>query len=162
MVYPVAETASDELRQRGCQLLRPVGRQSSVNQVEESMKRTTIAMTGISAAAAISLGAAGPALAGSAATAALKSCSASVTKTHPADYTTTDVKVRTAPGVEVFTVAHYKTVNRAYYRIANSAGRATIAYYVSGATPGHRVVVDVTVVSAHQANSCSTSFTPKS
>jgi hypothetical protein len=131
-------------------------------QVEESMKRTTIAMTGISAAAVISLGVAGPALAGPATTAALKSCSASVTKSRPADYTTTDVRVRTAPDVEVFTVAHYETVNRAYYRMANSAGRATIAYYVSGATPGHKVVVDVTVVRGHQANSCSTSFTPKS
>jgi hypothetical protein len=61
----------------------------------------------------------------------------------------------------VFTVAHYRTVNRAYYRIADSGGQATIDYYVSGATPGYKVVVDVTVVGGHQANSCSTSFTPK-
>jgi hypothetical protein len=71
------------------------------------------------------------------------------------------VKVRTAASAQVFTVAHYKTVNRAYYRVATSAGRATIAYYVSGATPGYKVVVDVTVVRGHQANGCSTSFTPK-
>jgi hypothetical protein len=126
------------------------------------MKRTTIALTGISAAALISLGVAGPALAGPATTAALKSCAASVSKSRPADYTTTDVKVRAAADVEVFTVAHYKTVNRAYYRVASPAGRATIPYYVSGATAGYRVVVDVTVVRGHQANSCSTSFTPKS
>jgi hypothetical protein len=119
-------------------------------------------MIGICAAAAVSLGVAGPALAGPATTAALKPCSASVTKTRPGDYTTTDAKVRTAPDVEMFTVAHYKTVNRAYYRVTSSAGRATIAYYVSGATPGYRAVVDVTVVRGHQANSCSTSFTPKS
>jgi hypothetical protein len=68
----------------------------------------------------------------------LKSCTASVTNSHPADYTTTNVKV------------------------AGSAGQATVAYYLSGATPGYRVVVDVTVVSGHQANNCSTSFTPKS
>jgi hypothetical protein len=40
--------------------------------------------------------------------------------------------------------------------------RATVAYYVSGATPGYRVVVDITAVRGHQANRCSTSFTPKS
>jgi hypothetical protein len=125
------------------------------------MKRTTIAVTGISAAAVISLGVAGPALAGPATTAALKSCTASVSNSRPADYTTTYLKVRTAADAEVFTVAHYKTVNRAYYRVAGPGGRATIAYYVSGATPGYRVVVDVTVVRGHQANSCSTSFTPK-
>lgn len=126
------------------------------------MKRSMIAVAAISAAAAISFAVAGPALAGPAITAALKSCTASVTNSRPADYTTTDVKVGTVARAEVFTVAHYKTVNRAYFRVAGSGGRATIAYYVSGAAPGHRVVVDVTVVSGHQANSCSTSFTPKS
>jgi hypothetical protein len=125
------------------------------------MKRSMIAPLAIAAAAAISLAVAGPALAGPATTAALKACTASVSNSHPADYTTTDVKVRTAASVEVFTVAHYKTVNRAYYRVASSGGRATITYHVSGAAPGYRVVVDVTVVRGHQANSCSTSFTPK-
>lgn len=126
------------------------------------MKRTAIALSAIAAGAAITLAAASPVLAGPAATAALKSCTASASNSHPADYTTIDVKVRTAAGTEVFTVAHYKTVNRAYFRVADSGGRATVGYYVSGATPGYRVVVDVTVVRGHQANSCSTSFTPKS
>lgn len=126
------------------------------------MKRTTITLAAIPAAAAITLGAAGTALAGPAAPAALKPCTAAVSNSHPSDYTTTDVNVRTAAAAEVFTVAHYKTVNRAYFRVAGSGGRATVAYYVSGATPGYKVVVDVTVVSGHQANSCSTSFTPKS
>jgi hypothetical protein len=130
--------------------------------MEEQMKRATIALAAIPAAAAITFAVAGPALAGPATIAALKPCTASVSKSHPADYTTTDVNVRTAAAAEVFTVAHYKTVNRAYYRVAGSGGRATVGYYVSGATPGYRVVVDVTVVSGHQANSCSTSFTPKS
>jgi len=125
------------------------------------MKRTMIALTAIPIAAAISLAVDAQALAGPAATAALGSCTASVSNSNPADYTTTDVKVHTGADAEVFTVAHYRTVNRAYYRVADSAGRATIAYYVSGATPGYRVVVDVTVVRGHQANSCSTSFTPK-
>lgn len=126
------------------------------------MKRTAIALSAIAAGAALTLAAAGPVLAGPDAAAALRSCTASVSNRHPADYTTTDVKVRTAAGAEVFTVAHYKTVNRAYFRVAGSGGRATVGYYVSGATPGYRVVVDVTVVRGHQANSCSTSFTPKS
>jgi hypothetical protein len=126
------------------------------------MKCTLIAAGTISAAAAISLAVTRPALAGPTTTAGLKSCTASVSNSHPTDYTTTDVKVRTLVGAETFTVAHYKTVNRAYFRVASSRGRAIIAYYVSGATPGYRVVVDVTVVSGHQANSCSTSFTPKS
>jgi hypothetical protein len=126
------------------------------------MKRAMIAVAAIPAAAAIALAVTGPASAGPAATAALKSCTASVSNSHPADYTTTDVKVHTAAGAKVFTVAHYKTVNRAYYRVAGSGGRATVGYYVSGATPGYRVAVDVTVVTGHQANSCSTSFTPKS
>src|ERR1700689_1679304 len=123
------------------------------------MKRSVIAMSAIVAGAGITLAVAGPALAGPATTAALKSCTASVTNSHPADYTTTDVRVRTAAGAEVFTVAHYKPVNRADLRITSS-GQATVAYYVSGATPGYRVAVDVTVVRGHQANSCSTSFTP--
>lgn len=126
------------------------------------MKRIMIALAALSAAAPIFLALAGPALAGPAITAALKSCTASVTNSHPADYTTTDVKVGTAAGAEVFTVAHYRTVDRAYFRVAGSGGRATIGYHLSGATPGYRVVVDVTVVSGHQANNCSTSFTPKS
>jgi hypothetical protein len=126
------------------------------------MKRTVIAITGIAAGGIVMLAAAGPVLAGPAATAALQPCHASVSNSHPKDYTTTDVNVRTVAGSEVFTVAHYKTVNRAYFRIAGSGGRATVGYYVSGATPGYKVVVDVTVVRGHQANSCSTSFTPRS
>jgi hypothetical protein len=130
--------------------------------MEDQMKRIVITMSALAAGAGITVALAAPALAGPAATAALKSCTASVSNSHPADYTTTDVKVRTAVGAEVFTVAHYKTVNRAYFRVAGSGGRATAAYYVSGATPGYKVVVHVTVVRGHQANSCSTSFTPRS
>ena len=80
---------------------------------------------------------------------------------HPADYTTTVVHVHTAAVVEVFTVAHYKTVNRAYFVTASSSGRADVSYYISGATPGRKVPVVVTVVRRHSANSCSTSFTPR-
>jgi hypothetical protein len=114
----------------------------------------------VSAAAALALGIAGPASAGPAAPKPL-SCTASMSNSHPADYTTTVVHVRTAASVEVFTVAHYKTVNRAYFVIASSSGRANVSYYISGATPGRKVPVVITVVRGHTANSCSTSFTPK-
>jgi hypothetical protein len=60
----------------------------------------------------------------------------------------------------VTTVAHYRTVARKYHRRANSAGRAAVPYYISGATPGYRVVVDVYVSRGSRKGSCSTSFTP--
>jgi hypothetical protein len=126
------------------------------------MKRSMIAPLTISAAAAISLAMAGPALAGPAKTASPIFCKAWVGNSHPADNTTTNVDVHTEPSAKVFTVAHYETVERVYYRTAsNKRGRVTIPYDVSGATPGYKVVVDGTVVRGHQANGCSTSFTPK-
>jgi hypothetical protein len=96
----------------------------------------------------------------SAAPATALACHASMSNSHPADYTTTDVRVRTAGHARVTTTAHYKTVNRTYHRTAGPGGRATVPYYISGATPGYRVVVDVYVRKAGRTGSCSTSFTP--
>ncbi|HUY45353.1 MAG TPA: hypothetical protein VMV92_06465 [Streptosporangiaceae bacterium] len=93
-------------------------------------------------------------------TAAGLSCAASVSNSQPADYSTVDVYVRTAAGAGVTTVAHYKTTNNQKSATANSQGRATIAYYISGATKGYRVVVDVTVTHASATAHCSTSVTP--
>ena len=125
------------------------------------MKRPMIALTAVPAAAVISLAMAGPALAGSATTPVLK-CMTWMSNSHPAENTTTDVEVHTARSADVFTRAHYTTGNRVHYRTASSKrGRATIPYDVSGTAPGYKVDVYVTVVSGHQANSCSTSFTPK-
>jgi long-subunit fatty acid transport protein len=87
-------------------------------------------------------------------------CHASMSNSHPADYTTTDVKVRTVAHAYVTTVAHYKTVNRKYHHRANVNGRATVPYYISGATPGRKVVVDVYVSRPGRKGHCSTSFTP--
>jgi hypothetical protein len=81
---------------------------------------------------------------------------------HPADYTTTKVRVRTADHARVVTVAHYKTTNHKKVRHANSHGRATIPYYISGATPGYTVQVTVSVTRGRRSGSCSTSFTPHS
>ncbi len=89
------------------------------------------------------------------------SCRAYMSKTRPADDTTTVVHVRTQASVEVFTVAFYKTVDRAYYVRAGTGGQASVPYHVSGATPGRKVEVVITVVRRHSASRCSTSFTPQ-
>jgi hypothetical protein len=88
------------------------------------------------------------------------SCSASMTNGHPADYTSTGVQVRTGAEAGIETVAHYKTTTHPKYGTASSSGRKTIWYYISGATPGYRVVVDVYVSRDGRKASCSTSFTP--
>ena len=87
-------------------------------------------------------------------------CHASMSNYHPEDYTTVTVRVRTAPFAHVTTVAHYRTENTTKHRQANSLGRAHIPYYISGATPGFRVVVNVTVRKGTRKGSCRTSFTP--
>jgi hypothetical protein len=88
------------------------------------------------------------------------SCSASVSTSSPADYTTVDITVQTAAGASVTTVAHYKTTDNQKSSVANAAGTATIAYYISGATPGYTVSVDATVSAGSQSGTCSTAFTP--
>ena len=120
-----------------------------------TLRRTLI--TAISAAAVIA-GAAAPASA-STATKPLP-CHASVSNAHPADYTTIDVRVRTADHAKVVTIAHYKTTNHRKTGHASGTGRASIAYYISGATPGFKVKVSVTVSKRGRSGSCSTSFTP--
>jgi hypothetical protein len=107
---------------------------------------------------------AGGAVTASAAAAASASaplpCQASMSNSHPADYTTTDVRVHTAGYAAVTTIAHYKTTNHKKTGTAGIRGNATIGYYISGATPGYRVVVSVRVVHDHRSGSCSTSFIP--
>ena len=83
-----------------------------------------------------------------------------MSNSQPADYTTVDVYVTTAPGAGVTTVAHYKTKDTQKSATADSRGKATIAYYISGATKGYRVVVNVTVTRGSGTARCSTSFTP--
>jgi hypothetical protein len=87
-------------------------------------------------------------------------CSASVSNAHPADYTTVYVRARTADRAHVVTVAHYRTTSHRKTGRANASGRATIAYYISGATPGYKVKVSVSVSRNGRKGSCSTSFTP--
>ena len=68
--------------------------------------------------------------------------------------------VRTAAGAGITTVAHYKTTDTRKSATASSQGKATVAYYISGATKGYRVVVNVTVTGGRATARCSTSFTP--
>ena len=95
-----------------------------------------------------------------AAPAAALRCHASMSDSRPKDYTTIYVNVGTVRYAGVTTVAHYKTVNREHTGKANAGGAAEIAYYISGATPGYRVTVSVTVTSGRSRGTCSTSFTP--
>jgi len=83
-----------------------------------------------------------------------------MTDSHPRDFTSTGVRVRTVPFARIKTVAHYRTLNHVKYRTANAEGRRTVWYYISGATPGFRVVVDVYVSRRHRTGHCSTAFTP--
>jgi hypothetical protein len=87
-------------------------------------------------------------------------CRASMSNNHPRDYTTTDVQVHTVGYASVTTVAHYRTTNHKKTGTAGSRGNASIAYYISGATPGYRVVVSVRVVRGDRSGTCSTWFTP--
>jgi len=132
------------------------------------MKRYAIAGTAVTLAAT----AAGAVIAASPATAASVPaaarvpaaaglrCHASMSDSHPADYTSIYVNVGTVRHASVTTVAHYRTVNRKHTGKANNKGNAKIDYYISGATPGYRVKVTVTVTSGRDHGSCSTSFTP--
>jgi hypothetical protein len=95
-----------------------------------------------------------------AAPAATLRCHASMSNSRPKDYTTIYVNVSTVRYAGVTTVAHYKTVNRQHTGQANVYGNASIRYYISGATPGYRVNVSVTVASGRSRGACSTSFIP--
>ncbi len=88
-------------------------------------------------------------------------CHASMTNYHPRDYTSTGVKVRTAPYADIETAAHYKTTTHRKYATAGSTGRWTIWYYISGATPGYKVVVKVHVRKGSEKRTCSMWFTPR-
>jgi hypothetical protein len=88
-------------------------------------------------------------------------CTASMSDQQPTDYTNTDVIVRTGvAGADVTTTAHYKTTDTSHQAVATSNGEADIQYYISRATPGYTVVVDITVTANGATRSCSTSFTP--
>jgi len=88
------------------------------------------------------------------------SCHASMSNSRPSDYSTTYVNVSTVAHASVTTTAHYKTKNTSHSATANGSGKASVPYRISGATPGFRVVVSVSVHKGGKSGSCSTSFTP--
>lgn len=132
------------------------------------MKRMrSLIVAPVAVAALLTAGAALPAVAApvaaptaaSPASAALP-CHASMSNNRPRDYTTIYVKVHTTGYAAVTTVAHYRTTSHKKTGTAGKRGNASIGYYISGATPGYKVVVSVRVVRGHRSGSCSTSFIP--
>ena len=87
-------------------------------------------------------------------------CRAHMSDKTPGQYSNVYVLVKTAPRAKVHTVAHYKTSKTPKNGRANRKGRASIKYYISGATPGYRVKVNVTVKKRGHTRHCTTSFTP--
>ncbi len=126
-------------------------------QISLARAQRAIARNWETAESRLGLGAPPPAPAPSARTVG---CTASVSNKSPADYTAVDVSVQTAAGASVATVAHYKTTDNHKTTMADQSGHATIAYYISGATPGYAVAVDVTASAGSRESTCSTSFTP--
>jgi hypothetical protein len=104
---------------------------------------------------------AGTALAKATPDTALK-CNTWPSDRHPADYTTVVIRVRTAPHASITTAAHYKTTTNTKHRTAGDHGHKNVRYYISGATPGYKVVVDVTTSRSGVNGHCSTSFSPVS
>jgi len=101
-----------------------------------------------------------PAPAGRAVAASALRCKASMSNSRPKDYTSIYVNVGTVRSAGVTTVAHYRTTSTTHTGTANARGNASIRYYISGATPGYKVTVDVTVTSGRSHGTCSTSFIP--
>lgn len=124
--------------------------------MSSNLKRTTIATV---AAVAIS---GGLPLAPSAAHAAKPlTCHASVSDSTPKDYSTVTVRVKTVAKANVTTAAHYKSTTTTHHAKATSKGVATIKYEISGATPGYKVKVTVTVQKSGRKGACSTAFKPR-
>jgi hypothetical protein len=96
-------------------------------------------------------------------------CHASVSNGSPVDYTSVIVYVNTSagPSTRITTAAHYKTVTTTHTFGDPKAPKgqrqadARTSYYISGAKPGYKVAVDVTVRIGSRSGSCSTSFVPK-
>lgn len=121
--------------------------------------RRPLAGLGVAAAVLVAV----PAVASSPASAAGSlTCRASVSDSTPKQYSDVYVRVKTEARAKVRTVAHYKTTDTTHTGKANAKGVAHIKYYISGATAGYRVYVDVTVTKSGHSRSCSTSFVPHS
>lgn len=91
-----------------------------------------------------------------------KKCAVSVSKKNPKQYTTTSVNVsKVAKKAKVSVSAKYKTTTNTKRATANSRGKATVKYNVSGATPNRKVIVKVVATKGKSRWECSTSYTPR-
>jgi hypothetical protein len=88
-------------------------------------------------------------------------CAASVSNPRPQDYTTEYVYVATRGNraAQVTTTAYYRTVRSVRYTADPRPG--VVSYYISDATRGYRVLVQVIVRSGRQSGYCTTSFIPQ-
>ncbi|MGC2940353.1 MULTISPECIES: hypothetical protein [unclassified Brevibacterium] len=94
--------------------------------------------------------------------AATKKCSATMSIKKPRQYSNTSVKVsKVGSKAKVTTIAHYKTTKTKKKATASKKGKASLKYYISGATPGKKVSVTVTAKKGKTTWKCSTSFKPK-
>jgi hypothetical protein len=89
------------------------------------------------------------------------SCTASVSNARPYQNHEVLVFVSTRALSQIQTIAHYRTTDTIKTAVANAAGLGTTSYYISRATHGYRVIIEVSAVNNSRHASCSTSFTTR-
>jgi endonuclease YncB( thermonuclease family) len=90
--------------------------------------------------------------------AAATPCTATVSNASPTRNATVTVYISSEyPSSSSSATAHYKTTDTTNSSTTDTAGAANIPFRISSATPGYRVVIDVTVAGTSH---CQTSFTP--
>jgi hypothetical protein len=88
-------------------------------------------------------------------------CRASMSDASPSQYSNVWVNVSSVANAKVRTIAHYKTTDTVHYANTGSDGKVGVKYYISSATAGFRVLVNVMVTGPAGARGyCTTSFVP--
>ena len=87
-------------------------------------------------------------------------CVTWVTDRYPADDAFVGVRVRTVRHARVRVVIHYRRAGYLNRARAGVRGRRTLWYFIGGAVPGFRVVLDVRVSRHGRKGLCSTWFVP--
>ncbi len=86
-------------------------------------------------------------------------CVATVSNARPVQNSTVVVSVsRVGTAAAVTTVAHYKTTATTKKTTADRTGKAGLAYAISRATHGFKVVINVTAAKGNSHWACSTAF----
>lgn len=94
--------------------------------------------------------------------AASKKCAVKMSNSKPRQYSNTWVNVsKVGAKAKITTTAHYKTTKTKKKATASKKGKASLKYYISGATPGKSVKVSVVAKKGKTTWTCSTSFKPK-